>query len=104
MDFIKKHLIKNIKDQIIKKQKNLGFYEFFWFDYPVMDGCKIINRCNTRPYYTDEILSCDWALISNKALLDIFLILKNNSFFIYDRRDSNMRIRLPQSKIVINDF
>jgi len=87
MNFITKqviHLIKNeIKSKDLKKQTN-----FYYFDDPIKDGYKTINRINISGAFEKErILPTNWSNIYGKALIAIYDNLTNNNFFFYKMID-----------------
>ena len=97
MDFIRTHLITKIKDQIKEKQKILKHDSFLFFDKPIDDGKKIINRTMLmNPYPKEELLPVSWYNVKGTTLLDMYSQLKDNSFYIYklyEGKSHKMRIK-----------
>ena len=100
-DFIRTHLIKIIKEEVKKKQKILNYDEgFFYFDKPIDDGNKIINRLNNYSIYTkDEILPIGWYHIKGTSLLEVYSKLKDEDVYIYKKIDGKShKIRIRKKK------
>jgi hypothetical protein len=97
MDFIRPHLIKKIKEQVKYKQKILKHDGFFFFDKPIDDGKKIINRTTlVTPFYKEEVLPTSWYTLKGTSLLDMYSQLKDNNFYIYklyEGKSHKMRIK-----------
>lgn len=82
--FISRHLMQKIYDLVKEKQVILENDHFFYFDEPVLDNGKQIDRVNRwSPYYKDEILPQTFYGLQGKTLLEIFSKLKSNSFYAY---------------------
>jgi len=57
MNFITRHLIERINEQIRQKQATLKHDHFYYFDEPIKDKKKVIDRVNRwNPFYKNEIL------------------------------------------------
>lgn len=84
MNFIRRHIVEKIYEKVKQKQILLKHEHFFYFDQPVQNGSKKIDRVNRwSPYYTDEILPQSFYALESKSLLEIYNKITNNSFFIY---------------------
>jgi hypothetical protein len=97
INFISIHLVNKIKELVKKKQAELKHEGFYYFDKPIKDGKKIINRVNIfAPYHKEQILPASWYSLDGSALLDIFLKLRDNQFYIYKRingKDYKVRLK-----------
>jgi hypothetical protein len=88
MNFIKIHLIERIQEQIKQKQATLKHDHFYYFDEPIKDKKKIIDRFNRwNPYHEDEILPYTWYSMDGKSLHELYCKLKYNQFYIYKKLD-----------------
>lgn len=86
MTFIERHLINKISDQIKEKQAVLKHQHFYFFDKPVKNKNKLIDRIDrVSPYCKDEILPSSWYWLDGSSLMEIFFKLKNNEFYIYKK-------------------
>jgi hypothetical protein len=96
MDFLKTHLIKKIKSQVKEKQQILKHEGFLFFDTPIDDGKKVINRIMETPYPKEELLPIGWYNVKGSTLLDMYAQLKDNDFYIYklyQGKSHKMRIK-----------
>ncbi len=97
MNFITRHLIERINEQIRQKQATLKHDHFYYFDEPIKDKKKVIDRVNRwNPFYKNEILPSTWYAMDGKALHELYSKLKNNEFYIYknlDGKSHKMRIK-----------
>lgn len=97
MDFIRTHLISKIKNSISEKQKILKFDGFFFLDFPIEDGKKIINRLNQWSIYQkEELMPLNWYQLQRSSLLDIYSQLKENNVYVYkifEGKSHKMRIK-----------
>jgi hypothetical protein len=88
MSFIKSHLLKRIKGDIIRKQDSVNFNGTFYFDKPVIHNKKPINRINRECAYLEGNIM---PILNNKlnaiALIDVFFKIKNDEFFFYKKVD-----------------
>ncbi len=102
MNFIKTHLIAKIEEQVKHKQAVLKHNHFYYFDRPIIEDKKIIDRVNRfNPYRKDEILPSSYYSLKGGTLVDIFNQLKNNDFFIYkniDGKSYKTRIKKDANK------
>jgi hypothetical protein len=99
-NFIARHIISKIESEIKKKQSILKHESFYYFDIPVSNGVKKINRFNRwNPYMTEEILPYSWYTLQGGTLVEILDKIKNNKFYIYKKvngKDCKTRIRNEQ--------
>lgn len=97
MNFITRHLIEKINEQIKQKQAILKHDHFYYFDEPIKDGKRIINRVNRwNPFVKDEVLPSTWYAMNGTSLHELYFKLKNNEFYIYkdlDGKSHKMRIK-----------
>ena len=97
MNFITTRVIAKIKEEIKDKQKILKHDGFFFFDKPINDGKKVIDRTNLfTPYPKEEIIPISWYNVKGTSLLEMYSQLKDNSFYIYkilDGKSHKMRIK-----------
>jgi hypothetical protein len=86
MSFIRSHLLKKIDKEVNNKQDSINLNSFFYFDKSVNNNEEIIDRIDRYSIYGKEkerpLLK---SRVSGKALLDIFLRIKNNDFFFYKK-------------------
>lgn len=88
MNFILKHLIEKIYEEIKKKQTILKHDHFYYFDEPIKDGKRQIDRVNRwNPYVKNEVLPTSWYSLKGGSLVDAYKKLKNNDFYIYKNLD-----------------
>ena len=86
---MKKNLITNqvirlIEREIEDKRKLTNITNFYYFNDPIVDGKRIINRVSRfHPFEKEEIVPIGWYLLSGNALIQIYDKLKNNEFFFY---------------------
>ena len=102
-NFIKTHLIKEIKKMCNLIYKTNNYKGFIWLDEPVYDDKNRINRigtdmsCSQIEYYVyleEEVLPTSWYLLSPKTIYDIYKKLKNNEVKIHIiNSDYNFKIR-----------
>jgi hypothetical protein len=96
-DFIRKHLISKIKQEVREKQKILKFEGFLFFDNEIVDGFRKINRINSSNFFIkEEVLPISWYVVSGKSLLELYSELKDNNFYIYkmyEGKSHKMRIK-----------
>lgn len=101
-NFITRHIISKIESEIKKKQAILKHESFYYFDTPINNGKKSINRFNRwNPYMKEEILPSSWYSLDGKVLIEILDKIKNNKFYIYKNingKDCKTRIRNEQIK------
>jgi len=105
MNFITKHLIEKIEEQIKQKQAVLKHDHFYYFDEPIVYKKRLIDRVNRyNPYFKNEILPTTWYYISGSSLREIYMKLKNNDFYIYktleDGKSYKTRIKKNENKRV----
>ena len=97
MNFLSVHLVHKIEETVKKKQSVLKHEGFYYFDEPIKDGKKVINRINRWcPYIKEQVLPASWYSLSGKTLAQIFKKLKNNEFYIYkeiDGKDCKVRLK-----------
>ena len=97
MNFITSHLIKKIDEQIKQKQATLKHDHFYYFDEPIKDKKKVIDRVNRwNPFVKNEVLPYTWYAMDGTALHELYSKLKNNEFYIYknlDGKSHKMRIK-----------
>lgn len=97
MNFITKHLIEKINEQIKQKQATLKHEHFYYFDEPIKDRKRFIDRifdngsvwCGNRwnPYIKNEVLPSTWYAMNGTALHELYSKLKKNQFYIYKKLD-----------------
>lgn len=103
MSFIKKHLIKKIKDEVNRKQDSINFNGFFYFDNIIEDDLKKwkinrVNRENAFPYERAYFISLN--SIGGPALIKMYDNLKNNEFYFYKKvNQKEHKIRLKRDGI-----
>ncbi len=97
MNFIAIHLVHKIESEVKKKQGILKHDGFYYFNDPIKDGKRMVNRVNRwAPYRKDEILPCSWYTLRGGTLMSIFNNLKNNEFYIYKKvegKDCKVRLK-----------
>jgi len=103
MNFIKKHLLEKIKENINRKQDSINFSGFFYFDNPVIDTKTntnrkiIINRVNKDSIYEkEEIIPLIKTQLNGSTLVNIFFKIKNDEFFFYKKvngKDHRIRFK-----------
>lgn len=108
-NFIDVHLIKKIQNQITQIQKDHGTkYEgFYFFDDPIIDKGRVVNRCNRwSPYVEDQVIPSSWFTISGENLIKIYNQLKNYEFYIYKNVscDFSPYIRAVKYRIKTKEF
>lgn len=101
--FIERHLIDKINDQLKQKQAILKHDHFYYFDEPVRNKKKLIDRLNRyNPYFKEEILPSSWYSLDGSTLREIYFKLKNNEFYIYkkmkDGKSYKTRIKKNENK------
>lgn len=88
MNFITKHLIEKINEQIKQKQATLKHEHFYYFDEPIKDRKRFIDRINRwNPYIKNEVLPSTWYAMNGNALHELYSKLKKNQFYIYKKLD-----------------
>jgi hypothetical protein len=86
MNFITRHLIDKIGEQLILKQATLKHEHFYYFDEPIKDGKRIIDRVNrSYPFVKEEILPITWYALDGTSLMEVYLKLKHNKFYVYKK-------------------
>lgn len=100
VNFISLHLVKKIEKLISDKQLSLKHEGFYYFDQPISDGRRIINRVNKfAPYIKEEILPVSWYSLKGDTLMRIFFLIKNNQFYIYKKiKGKDYKVRLKNEK------
>ena len=84
--FIERHLIERINEQLKQKQAVLKHEHFYWFDEPIKDKRRVIDRVNRyNPYIKDQILPASWYSFDGSTLREIYFKLKSNDFYIYKK-------------------
>ena len=84
--FIDRHLIDKINEQLVQKQATLKHDHFYYFDEPVTDKRRIIDRVNRyNPYIKDQILPASWYSFEGSTLREIYMKLKYNKFYVYKK-------------------
>ena len=103
-NFIKAHLIKEIRKMCNIIYKNNSYTGFIWLDEPVKEDKAILNRigidfsCSQIEFYAyleEEILPTSWYLLSPKTIYSVYKKLKNNEVKIHIKltSDYNFKIR-----------
>ena len=88
MNFITRHLIEKINEQIRQKQATLKHDHFYYFDEPIKDKKRVIDRVNRwNPFVKNEVLPSSWYSLEGGSLMDAYKKLKNNDFYIYKNLD-----------------
>jgi hypothetical protein len=89
MNFITRHLIDKIGEQLRLKQATLKHDHFYYFDEPIKDGKnhkRIIDRVNrSYPFVKEEILPITWYALDGTSLMEVYLKLKHNKFYVYKK-------------------
>lgn len=86
MNFITRHLIDKIGEQLRLKQATLKHEHFYYFDEPIKDGKRIIDRVNrSYPFVKEEILPITWYALDGSSLREIYMKLKYNQFYTYKK-------------------
>lgn len=103
MDFIKKHLIAKIQEQVKQKNNILKHDHFLYFEEPVKSRNKLVDRIRiSNPYFKDAILPTNWHLLDGSVLREIYIKLKNNNFYIFkileDGKSYKTRIKKNENK------
>ena len=97
MNFITRHLIEKINEQIKQKQAILKHDHFYYFDEPIKNKKRVIDRVNRwNPYVKNEVLPSTWYSMEGTALHELYSKLKNNKFYIYKNlngKSHKMRIK-----------
>ena len=85
-NFITEHIIKLIQQEIEGKKRVTKQTSFFYFNEPIEDDDKLINRVSQfNPFEKEGILPIGWHGVSPNTLIEIYDRLKNNEFFFYKR-------------------
>ena len=80
MTFIERHLIEKINKELLDKQSILKHTNFYYFEEPIKDKKKIIDRVSRfNPYHKEEILPASWYSLDGSTLREIYLKLKNKN-------------------------
>lgn len=88
MNFITRHLIEKIGEELKRKQATLKHDHFYYFDEPIKDKKKTIDRVNRwNPFVKDEILPTTWYALEGSSLRELYMKLKYNQFYIYKKLD-----------------
>lgn len=83
-NFISNHVIQKIIKEIESKHKVTKDTNFYYFNEPIKDGKRSINRVNrSSPFEKEEIMCLSWYALSGSTLIQIYDKLKNNDFFFY---------------------
>jgi hypothetical protein len=86
MNFITKHLIDKIGEQLRLKQATLKHENFYYFDEPIKDGKRVIDRVNrSYPFIKEEILPITWYALNGTSLMEVYMKLKHNKFYVYKK-------------------
>lgn len=99
MNFIRKHLISKIKDQVKEKQNILKYEGFIFFDKEIVSKKlnKNINRVNFWSVYPkEELIPVTWSQLESDLILEVYSQLKENNFYIYkimNGKSHKMRIK-----------
>jgi len=104
-NFISEHLVKKIQILVRQKLLLLDTDTFCYFNNPIEAkskySCdeKVINRVSKYcPYQSESTLSINWYLLKGETLVQIYLNLKNNEFYIYKKIDGkDCKIRLKKN-------
>lgn len=88
MNFIRGHLIIDIKERIVNLKKSLKFTNFVYFDEPVRCGEYLVDRINEHyPFYRENYVCAEWKDIKGHALVEMQKRLRDNRFFVYRNID-----------------
>lgn len=95
MNFIRGHLIIQIKESIKALKASMRFTNFVCFETPVKNGEYFIDRINEHyPFYVENYACAEWKDIKGEALVEIHSLLKQNKFYVYKKIDGkNYKIR-----------
>jgi hypothetical protein len=100
VNFISRHLIKKIQEEVQNKNKILNCTHFLYFDQIIEDPKTKINRVDKyNPYPAEEILPLSWYFLSPKTLVTIYQNIKNNNFYTYKSIEGKShKIRIKNKK------
>ena len=88
MNFIRGHLIIQIKESIKALKASMRFTNFVCFETPVKNGDYFIDRINEHyPFYIEDHVCAEWKDIKGEALVEIYSRLKQNCFYIHKKID-----------------
>lgn len=83
-NFITEQVIRLIENEIEDKRKLTSITNFYYFNDPIFDGKRVIDRVSRfNPFVKEEIVPIGWYGLSGNALVQIYDKLKNNDFFFY---------------------
>lgn len=96
-NFITKHLVKKIQNEIDDKMKVTKACNFYYFNEPIKDGNRLINRVSRfNAFEKEAIIGIGWHGLSGQSLIEIYDKVKNNDFFFYklvDGRSYKARLK-----------
>lgn len=85
-NFITTQVIKLIEGEIEGKRKITKESKFYYFNTPIVDDNRLINRVSQfNPFEKEEIVPVGWYGLSGCTLIEIYDRLKNNEFFFYKK-------------------
>ena len=91
MNFIKAHLVGNIKrffKEFDDTMKIEGGSKFIYFDQPIKTKKRIINRINSWfPFAEDEVVNSGWHELTGLEIKEIYDKLKSNKIYIIKNID-----------------
>ncbi len=101
MDFIKRHLIEKIKNEVELKRQITKECNFYYFDEPIKDKVAMVNRVSRfTAFGKEEIVGLSWYSLSGQTLLKIYDKIKNNDFFYYTLVDGkSYKARLKKNNV-----
>ena len=97
INFIARHLVDKITEQLVEKQGILKHDGLYYFNDPIINGKEIINRVSRfYPYKLNAPTPISWFTLNGEVLVQVFKKLKNNEFFVYKKiegKDCKVRIK-----------
>lgn len=97
MNFIAIHLVSKIEKTLKQKEGVLKHDGFYYFNEPIKDGTRVVNRVNRwAPYIKEQVLPASWYSLKGSILVQIFKRMKDNEFYIYkeiDGKDCKVRLK-----------
>lgn len=87
MTFIENHIIDNICRIITENNGKFNHYHFYYFTEPIRNKDRLFDRFKWFSLYNeDEILPVGLTVLDGKTLLEFYKKLKNNEFYIKERK------------------
>lgn len=99
-NFITNHVIQLIEKEIESKKRVTKQINFYYFEDPIVDGKRVINRVSQfNPFEKEEIVPCGWRVLSGGALVEIYDRLKNNEFYFYKQLEIDGKTRSYKARL-----